>query len=78
LLPEDVKCLALTATATKALRVTVSEFIGLVKPTVIAVSPCKQNMMYAVSKITTIAETFTPILETQWKSFPQMIMYCRL
>jgi len=31
-LPEEVKCLALTATATKALHFKVSELVGLVKP----------------------------------------------
>ena len=80
LLQEDVKCLALTATATKALRVKVSELIGLVKPLVIAVSPCKQNMMYAVSKFNTIEETFAPVLKgikTQRTSFPRMIIYSR-
>ena len=72
--------MALTATATKTLRVKVAEHIGLVKPLVIAVSPCKQNMMYAVSKFTTIEETFFQILDgikMLRKSFPRMIIYCR-
>jgi len=79
-LPEEVKFLALAATATKALRLKVSELVGLVKPLVIAVSPCKQNMMYTVSKFTAIEETFLPIckgIKAQWILFPRMIIYCR-
>jgi ATP-dependent DNA helicase RecQ len=80
LLPKGVKVLAMTATATKSLRVKVSDVIGLANPLVIAVSPCKSNIIYAVSKFVSICETFTPILEKlriERTALPRIIVYCR-
>ena len=45
LLPADVKVLAMTATATKILHTKDAEVIGLMDPLVIAVSPCRLNIM---------------------------------
>lgn len=80
LISSNVKVLAMTATATKSLRLKVSEVIGLVNPLVIAVSPCKANIVYAVSGFTSISATFAPILEELKKrrtTLPRMIVYCR-
>ena len=41
--------MALTATATKVLQRKVVNVLGMQNPTFIAVSPCKKNLMYAVS-----------------------------
>lgn len=79
LLPADVKVLAMTATATKTLRKKVGEVIGLVDPLIIAVSPCKPNIIYMMASFTSITETFTPILQKlieQRTSFPRTIVYC--
>ena len=40
--------MALTATASKSLRHVVSNIIGLRNPHVVAVSPCKPNIMFSV------------------------------
>lgn len=80
LLPPEVKVLALTATATKSLCAKVSEVIGLIDPLVISVSPCKPNIVYAVSGFTTISTSFAPILhelKEKKTNFPRMIIYCR-
>ncbi len=76
----NVKVLAMTATATRQLRLKVSEIIGLLEPVIIAVSPCKENLVYAVSTFTSIAVTFTPVLERLRKGLiaaPRMIIYCK-
>ena len=80
ILPQGVQCVALTATATKSLRSRVSSIIGMNDPTVIAVSPCKKNIMYSMSTFISIRETFGPILEAirRLRVFmPRIIIYCR-
>ena len=61
ILPEGTPCLALTATATKCLRFNISDIIGMHSPLIVAVSPCKKNLMYTVSPFTSIKETFEPL-----------------
>ena len=51
LLPADVKVLAMTATVTKT---KVAEVIGLMDPLVIAVSPCRPNIIYAMANFTSL------------------------
>ena len=49
-------------------------------PKVIAISPCKKNVMYAVSTFKTIFETFMPVLERlrqEGVTMPHLIIYCR-
>ena len=80
ILPQGVQCVALTATATKSLRSRVSSIIGMNDPTVVAVSPCKKNIMYSMSTSISIRETFGPILEAirRLRVFmPRIIIYCR-
>ena len=48
LLPPGVNVLAMTATATRTIRLSVSRTLGLNKPFVIARSPCKRNLLYSV------------------------------
>ena len=50
------------------------------KPTIIAISPCKENIMYAMSEYTDIAETFAPLLnrlQIERTSLPRIIIYCQ-
>ena len=56
ILPEGVPIMALTATATKTLQMKVSRILGMHGPTVISISPCKKNILYAV------AGDFQPLL----------------
>ena len=48
LLPERTKILALTATATTTLRLEVSRILGMCDPLVVALSPCKSNIIFSV------------------------------
>ena len=46
----------------------------------ISLSPCKPNIMYAVSSFKSIPTTFDPLLvrlNRERSSFPRMIIYCR-
>ena len=72
--------MALTATATKSLRLAVSHILGMQDPCVMALSPCKRNLMYAVRTFVTVEETFKPIvtrLRTERKEMRRMIVYAR-
>ena len=62
LVPKGVPLLALTATATITLRKEICAILGMKKPTIIAIFPCKENIMYAMSEFSDIAETFAPLL----------------
>ena len=62
-LPAGLNIMALTATATKTLRHSVSRTIGMCDPVVIAVPPCKKNIMYSVKAFESVADTFKPIVE---------------
>ena len=80
ILPEGVKMMALTATATRPLRDKIIRLLGMVTPTVIAVSPCKKNLVYAVSHYTSIEITFKPLLVLLQKervNMPRVIIYCQ-
>lgn len=50
ILPKHVHAMALTATATKDLRIEVARIIGMQDELVVSVSPCKAiaNIMYAI------------------------------
>ena len=57
-----------------------SGVVGLRNPMIIAISPCKKNIMYRVSRFSSIQETFKPVLECIKKlrlSMPRIIIYCR-
>ena len=43
ILPQGTNIMALTATATKTVRLSVTKTIGMRNPLVIALSPCKKN-----------------------------------
>ena len=50
--------MALTATATKAIRLSVSRTIGLKDPYVLTRSPCKSNLIYTTGTFKTVQDTF--------------------
>ena len=72
--------MAMTATASKEIRKKVSDIIGLINPTVIAVCPCKENIIYRLSKFESISESFGPILQeikAKLTIMGRIIIYCR-
>ena len=80
LLPQHVNILALTATATKEVRIKVGNTLGMVRPVVVALSPCKKNLCYSVVAFTTVSETFKPLLDRlkkDRKTCPRTIVYCQ-
>ena len=80
ILPESVKIMALTATATKEARNTIIRILGLRNPKVIAICPCKDNIMLAISSFLTIEESFSPILvrlKNEHTRMPRMLIYCQ-
>ena len=80
LIPKDVRMVALTATATSKLRTQVAVTLGMINELVVTLSPCKANIMYSVRKITTVSDTFLPMVERLCSErilFPRTIIYCR-
>ena len=80
ILPDGLNIMALTATATKTLRYSVSRTIGMHNPFVIAIAPCKKNIMYSVQTFESVEITFKPVvdrLKGERISMPRMIIYGR-
>lgn len=80
LISSCVCVMALTATATKALRQDVQKIIGMKSPAIIALSPSKPNIMFAMRWHETVVEAFQPMLKQIEKdrvSFNRTIIYCR-
>ena len=80
LIPPSVNMMALTATATRPLRTTVASILGMLEPTVIAVSPCKANIMYAIEQYESMDVSLGPIvkrLDKERTKTPRLIIYCR-
>ena len=72
--------MAMTATASKELRKKATDVICLDNPSIIAVSQCKKNIFYTVSKFTTINKSFGPVLDelkAKLTSMGRIIIYCR-
>ncbi len=72
--------MALTATATKTLQRQISYILGMYLPKVIAVPPCKNNIMYSVTSHTSLKNTFEPLskkLKEEGTNMSRMIIYCR-
>ena len=70
--------MALIATATRTLRYLVTQTIGMRNPYILAKSPCKKNMMYAVSKFQDVPTTFKAVVErlkSEREKMPRMIIY---
>ena len=80
LMPGGVNVMALTATATKSVRQAVCRILGMKNPHIVALSPCKKNIMYAARNFSTVEESFHPFvtrLRAERTTFPRMIVYAR-
>ena len=80
LIGESVNVIALTATTTKAVRVEVERVMGMRTPDIIAVSPSKGNISYAVCRCEMITEAFIPLFQSLQKEhliFSYTMIYCR-
>ena len=80
LIPKDVNMMALTATATRSLRTSVTSILGMHDPIVIAVLPCKVNIMYAVESCESLEQSFGPFVErlrNERTTMLRTIVYCR-
>ena len=79
IIPENIPVMALTATATHSLRTQLAEIIGMKKPAMVILSPCKSNLMYSVSKFISIDENFSQLAQKLKKErtfFPRTVIYC--
>ena len=80
LLPDGVNIMALTATATKPVRLFVSKQLCLYKPFVLAISPSKPNITYIVKEFVSIPDCFTKyceIVKREKVDMGRMLIYCR-
>ena len=80
LIPKDVNMMALTATATRSLRASITSILDIYDPIVIAVSPCKVNIIYAVEPCESLEQSFGPFVErlrSERTNMPRIIVYCR-
>ena len=80
IIPEAVKVIALTATATKASRREIIRSLDVQKPELITVPPVKHNIIYAVAKKSSIALAFVPPakkMAEQTLSMGRTIIFCR-
>lgn len=63
LIPPDVHIMAVTATAKNKTRARVIKILGMDNPSVISVSPHKQNVIYWVLPKTSIEYIFGPVVK---------------
>lgn len=80
LVPESVCVMALTATATKSLKLDVIRILGMRNPAVISASPSRDNIKYAIVPSEGFHEAFKALLEGLRRlrtDFPRTIIYCR-
>ena len=77
---ESINLMALTATATCAVRHDVKCVLGMKKPTIVVISPSKANIYYCVRKSDSMVDAFIPMLE-QLRilrcDFQRTLIYCR-
>ena len=72
--------MALTATASCDVRMSVERLLSMKDPVRVILSPCKQNLMLCVASFVSIDVTFAPVLEKLLRNrvnFPRTIIYCR-
>ena len=80
LVPEGVNLLAMTATASTALRVDIAKMLGMKEEIVVSIPPCKVNIMYATGIFKSVQLTFSPMLkklQEQRAVYPRTIVYCQ-
>ena len=72
--------MALTATASDATLACIIRDTGMINPTIIHASPDKENLQYAVARISDLKEVFLPIIKNLQKeqlNFPRTIIFCQ-
>ena len=79
ILPPNINVMALTATATKLLRVCITKLIGLRNPFIISMSPCKKTLKYCICKIDmeSMLQSILIRLCEERANCPRTIIYCR-
>ena len=80
ILPNSVKLMALTATATKTLRDAVINTLGMVNPIIVSESPDKPNLVLSVHQYESMEESFKPLVDKLHKertSMGRTLVYCR-
>ena len=82
LIPDTVRVMALTATATRSTRQAVVKVLKMVSPVVVSVSPNKPNIKYVVKSNanSSLEETFAPLVEEfrqKRKGMDRTIIFCR-
>ena len=58
----SMRC-TLTATATRKLQVNVTKLFDMKDELVVSTSPCKPNIMFAITHYTSIQDAFQPVVE---------------
>ena len=80
LIPDTVRVMALTATATKSSRRDIAKVLRLVSPAIVATSPNKPNIKYSVqANPGTLEETFASLVEglrQQRTSMGRTVIFC--
>ena len=81
LIPENVRMMALTATATKSTRQAVCRIVVMIRPVVVSEPPNRPNIKYIViANPGTLEETFDPLVEEirmRRTSTDKVIIFCR-
>lgn len=80
LIPPQVHIMALTATATSYVRLSVSKTLGMKEPVVISAPPCLANVTYIVNDFTSIEDNLMYLvdkLKTEGISMGRVIIYCK-
>jgi len=80
LVPQNVRMMALTATATTVTRRKIISSLSMNKCHVISRNPCKPNIQYVVRPKTTIEEVFAPIVDdilVKKRNAQRTIVFCR-
>lgn len=72
--------MALTATATKCVKMDIIRILGMKNPIAVTASPSRSNIKYAVKSFQNFSEAFGGLLEglrAKREAFPMTILYCR-
>lgn len=80
IIPESVKVMALTATATNSTRASIIKSLDMQKPTLVSVPPFKDNIVYAVTEKTSISHAFIPLakrLAEKRTDMGRTLIFCR-
>ncbi|XP_019861738.1 PREDICTED: ATP-dependent DNA helicase Q1-like [Amphimedon queenslandica] len=80
LLPQQTNVMALTATATTALRDHVIKILGMKRVSVVEVSPGKDNLFFSIKEFKSIGENFIPLmkeLKDKKLSMERTLIFCR-